>query len=100
MRIHDQDDTCTVCSKPFKWSKRNWVRGEFIEVEFITAHAGCRSKMRVLNERKKKAEEKEKQIQDELLEIEWEMYQLCNPSKRLGWENIIFNGTYFIDKSI
>ena len=76
-RIHEEKDICTTCNKPFKWSKRNWVKGDMIEVEFITAHAGCRSKMRALRDQKEKLEE-------ELLNIEWEMYKLC------------INGTYYI----
>jgi len=83
LRIHEEKDICTICSKPFKWSKRNWVKGEMIEVEFVTAHAGCRVKMREFVERKK-------QLQDEITNIEWEMYKLCNP--------LLINGTYFIDK--
>jgi hypothetical protein len=86
-------DTCTVCGKAFKWSKRNWVINEMVEMELITAHASCRSKLRLLTEKKQK-------LKDEILNVEWEMFQLCNkePDRKVTIINgeIMCNGTFNI----
>jgi len=85
MIIHEEKDICTICNKPFKWSKRNWVKGDMIEVELITAHAHCRSKCRALTAQKKKLEK-------ELLEVEWELYKLSIPEI----PSVLINGTYHL----
>ena len=90
MKIHTETDICSVCKKPFKWSKRNWVREEMIEVEFITAHASCRSKLRLLNEKKQK-------LQNEITNIEWEIFKMCNHVKpEIIESQLLINGIFNI----
>lgn len=89
MQIHEEKNICTVCGKSFKWSKRNWVRGDMVEVEFVTAHASCRSKLRLLTEKKQK-------LKDEILNVEWEIFNLCNKHMITVTDNsgIVCNGIF------
>lgn len=98
MRICE-NNTCTVCGKPFKWSKRNWIREhELPEVELITTHADCRYKMRRLTERKEK-------LESELLNVEYEIFALFNKDKPKGKVTatedaacpLLINGTFYIE---
>ena len=71
MRINDEVDVCTICNRPYKWSKRYWACAyeDLKEMEMVTAHAGCRSRMRILRE-------KEAKLRAELVSVEWEMLNL------------------------
>jgi hypothetical protein len=91
MKIHSETDICSVCDKPFKWSKRYWIREhELPELELITAHAGCRHKLRKLNERKEK-------LENELLNVEWELFNLFRKNSiTIHDGEILCNGTFNI----
>ena len=70
IRIYDCENLCTVCNKPYKWRKHYTIaekleRGYIKEVEFITAHAGCRNLVC-----------KYYKLQSELLDTEWKLFQL------------------------
>ena len=70
IQIVDCDNMCTVCHRPFKWRKQYTIiekseKGYIKEVEFITAHAGCRNLLC-----------KYHKLQDELLDTEWKLFGL------------------------
>jgi hypothetical protein len=96
MKIHNETDVCTICDKAFKWTKRNWIREHDLpEVELVTAHAGCRYKMRKLTEKKEK-------LQQELLGVEWELFNLCYKENKITITNdkmcpLLINGSFYIE---
>ncbi len=69
--MSDSTETmCTVCSKPYRWRKDYTIVekldvGYIKEVEFVTAHAGCRSLLC-----------KYHKLQDELLDMKWKLIEL------------------------
>ena len=68
---YDNKDTCTICGNYCKHRKRYFVTSStpkgLKEVDFITAHATCRSLM------KKKLE-----LERELVDVEWKLFVLSN----------------------
>ena len=67
--IDHRENICTVCAKPYKHRIRylTFINGDrtIKDLEFITAHAECRSLVRQIEEQKQK-----------LTDLEWKLYKL------------------------
>ena len=69
IKIDPTDNLCNVCGKKFKHYKYFYcengamLKTDIKNVEFVTAHAGCRSLV-----------DKIKKLKDELLDLEFKLY--------------------------
>lgn len=64
IKIDPNDNICSVCGTPYPHRKVFSFKVDGLkEVEFITAHAGCRSLV-----------DKIKKLKEELLELEFKLY--------------------------
>ena len=69
IKIDPNENICSVCGRQYKHMKHFYLengmmmKGGIKCVEFITAHAGCRSLV-----------EKIKKLKEELLELEFKLY--------------------------
>lgn len=86
LKIHSESNICSICNKPFKWTKRYWIRDHVLpELELITAHACCRHKLRKLTEKKE-------QLKNDILDVEWEIFCLFYKDEPVSSKITVKNG--------